>query len=575
MTHIIGSDAEDNLVGAAEDDVFVAGAGADTLDGGGGSDTYLVGRFEGFDSYRDSGAAGVDVVVAAYHDIAIGLDGFGPASGIEEISAGGFTGVSVRGGGGDDLLDFSGTRLAGVVAIEDDGGNDTIIGSAADDVIRAGHGADRVNGADGSDTYLVGAGQGFDTYADTGTSGVDRILAAGHEVGIGVSGFGPRSGVEEISANGHLGVTLRGDRGDDLLDFSTTTLVGISAIEDDGGADTIVGSAGHDVIRSGAGDDRLLAGAGSDTLDGGEGADTYLVGRYEGFDRYVDTGRSGYDRILAVGHDTAIGLADFDASSGIEEISGQGFVGVSLRGGAGDDVLDFSATRLLDVALIEDDGGADTIIGSSGDDVIRAGVGSDRLDGGGGSDVYLVGRHHGYDDYRDSGEGGVDVIRATSVEMAIGVRSGFGATSGVEVIDAGGHAGVSLVGDAGDDVLDFSAIDLRGVAMIDGAAGADTLTGSAGHDVLSGGDGADIFRFVVPAEAADRISDFRSGQDRIDLGSLEASLSLGGAGGANSVTWRHADGDTWIEIEVTGDAQVDLVIVLSGIHELSAGDFLL
>ncbi|MFM6251660.1 MAG: M10 family metallopeptidase C-terminal domain-containing protein, partial [Dolichospermum sp.] len=72
--------------------------------------------------------------------------------------------------------------------------------------------------------------------------------------------------------------------------------------------------------------------------------------------------------------------------------------------------------------------------------------------------------------------------------------------------------------------------------------GNDTLNGGAGADILTGGVGSDIFVFRFgqsPVSAADRITDFAIGTDRIDLlsstgGVLAAPTSFARA--ANSTT---------------------------------------
>ncbi|RJP72622.1 MAG: ExeM/NucH family extracellular endonuclease [Comamonadaceae bacterium] len=76
------------------------------------------------------------------------------------------------------------------------------------------------------------------------------------------------------------------------------------------------------------------------------------------------------------------------------------------------------------------------------------------------------------------------------------------------------------------------------VKTVQGTAGRDTLTGTAGDDritgglgadVITGGAGADSFVYTDPRDAADRITDFVPGTDRIDLTALLASIGYSGA----------------------------------------------
>src|SRR5262245_9300151 len=111
-------------------------------------------------------------------------------------------------------------------------GNDTLNGFGGGDILIGGKGSDRLDGGQGSDADQAGLGDGLDTYTASGTVGTDRILAMADAVAIGLlSVFGPASGIEEISADGHAGVTIQGGATSDTLNFSQTTLTGIVAIK--------------------------------------------------------------------------------------------------------------------------------------------------------------------------------------------------------------------------------------------------------------------------------------------------------------------------------------------------------
>ena len=87
----------------------------------------------------------------------------------------------------DNLLDFSATSFVGKLSIDGGGGRDTIIGTAADDVIVGGHGADRldgrggndrITGGSGADTFVFGKAWGRDVVRDVVTDfqdGVDHL----------------------------------------------------------------------------------------------------------------------------------------------------------------------------------------------------------------------------------------------------------------------------------------------------------------------------------------------------------------------------------------------------------------
>ncbi|MFN9622314.1 MAG: hypothetical protein ACK587_05705, partial [Cyanobacteriota bacterium] len=426
-----GSWGDDTLLGGAGNDQLDGSYGSDLLDGGEGSDTYFVTgnvaggwySFNGNDIFADSGTNGTDRILAVGPgDVDIGLTNFSAANGIERIEAAAGTGkVRLLGGWSADNFNFSQTTFVGDTFVLDGSfGNDTIIGSAGADTIIGGGNDDDLNGGDGSDTYIVTGNQGggwgsfagYDTYADSGTSGTDRILAAGPgDVDIGLTNFSGATGIERIEAAAGTGrVRLLGGWVGDNLNFSQTTFVGDNFVLDGYfGNDTIIGSVGADTIIGGGNDDYL---------NGGEGSDTYIVtgnqaggwASFAGNDTYADSGTSGTDRILAVGPgDVDIGLTNFSGATGIERSEAAAGTGrVRLLGGWSGDNFNFSQITFVgDNFVLDGYFGNDTIIGSAGADTIIGGGNDDYLNGGEGSDTYIVtgnqgggwGSFAGYDTY--------------------------------------------------------------------------------------------------------------------------------------------------------------------------------
>ncbi|MFM2055472.1 MAG: hypothetical protein RL456_3509, partial [Pseudomonadota bacterium] len=375
-----------------------------------------------------------------------------------------------------------------------------------------GAGDDRLDGADGGDTYRVTGNeasgwssfQGYDTYVDTGSTGIDRVAAVGAgDVDLGVRGW-VDTGIEVIDGTGAAGtVRVLGTGSNEVLDFRGTTVVGDNVVLwANYGNDTLYGTAGADIIAGAAGDD---------LLDGGEGGDTYRVtgneaggwSSFHHFDRYADTGTAGVDRVVALGGgDVDIGVQGW-TDTGIEEVDASGAAGrVRLLGTGGQDVMDFSATRLVGPNLVIDASwGNDTVIGSAGDDRISGSMGDDWFDGGEGSDTYLVSGvttdgwrgFMGYDAWHDSGTTGVDTLRASGAgDVDVGIAS-LDETSGIDVIDVTGVAGTTrLLGTSGDDVIDLSLIEVVGErVVIDAGHGSDVIWGSAGDDLILAGYGAD------------------------------------------------------------------------------------
>ena len=373
-----GSWGEDTLLGGTGNDQLDGSFGNDSLNGGEGGDTYLVSgneaggwsSFAGFDTYYDTGSSGVDRILAVGPgDVDIGLNSFSAANGIERIEAAAGVGtVRLLGGWNGDSLDFSQIALVGGSFIIDGYyGNDTITGSSAADTIRGGGNDDRLNGAEGGDTYLVSGNEaggwssfaGFDTYYDTGSSGVDRILAVGPgDVDIGLNSFSAANGIERIEAAAGVGtVRLLGGWNGDSLDFSQIALVGGSFIIDGYyGNDTITGSSAADSIRGGGNDDRLIGGLGADQLTGGSGCDTFVfnsaeeIGLAPGSYDIITDFASQVDKINLVNIDANLNVAGDQA---FRYVAAAAFSGVAGELRLADQILsgDINGDGLADFRL--------------------------------------------------------------------------------------------------------------------------------------------------------------------------------------------------------------------------------
>jgi VCBS repeat-containing protein len=152
---MVGGSAADTLMGDAGSDTLTGGNGNDTLNGGNDSDSYFVsGTAAGTDVIRDSGAVGIDRLVAGAVNTSINLGtSFTKAvSGLEEISANGFSGVMLVGATAADSHNFNGVTLSGISMLDGRAGADTLVGSIGNDSIRGSAGNDSLDGSLGSDT---------------------------------------------------------------------------------------------------------------------------------------------------------------------------------------------------------------------------------------------------------------------------------------------------------------------------------------------------------------------------------------------------------------------------------------
>lgn len=248
------------------------------------------------------------------------------------------------------------------------------------------------------------------------------------------------------------------------------------------GDNTLKGTPDTDRLRGLKGNDKLLGRACNDVLDGGKGKDK-LAG---GADRDLLLGRPGQD---------------------------------SLRGDAGDDVLNGGL-------------GNDRGSGGKGNDIVHGKRGNDKLSGKGGNDQLLGGRgrdklnggtnqdtlngQQGDDELqgakgRDFLNGGLgrDRLRcAQKADTAYGRR-------GDDVIWGGGGRDV-LRGNRGNDRISGNTQADRLV----GGYGDDVMVGGGGNDVIKTGKGADRIVYKSAKQGVDRIRDFESAVDQIDLRSI-------------------------------------------------------
>ena len=169
---------DDQITGSAASDVIVGALGDDILVGG-GNDSFQVGLSAGVDSY--DGGSGTDAITATAKNAVIGISSL---SGIEQISNGNATNVSIAGSLLADVLDFSGTTLTQISRIDAGGGSDQVTGSTADDIIlggadddvlAGGPGRDTLTGGPGADTLTGGAAADKFAYANPSDSGLGAL----------------------------------------------------------------------------------------------------------------------------------------------------------------------------------------------------------------------------------------------------------------------------------------------------------------------------------------------------------------------------------------------------------------
>lgn len=282
------------------------------------------------------------------------------------------------------------------VTVAGNAGPDTILGSAAQDVISAGDGNDTIfsNAATPGETGhdVVYAGLGNDNvYYVPSTTGSAFVLGGGNDSIAASSGndviYGDQDG--ELATDG--ADYLRGGLGNDLIYGGGGNDLIQGALSE--GSDTVFGGSGDDtigyntadavqVLNGGAGNDLIVGGSAGDVIAGDDGNDV-LFGQ-GGND--VITGGAGSNNINGGdGNDTIV--------------AGDGFGGFSYAvGEAGNDVL---AAGTNQGAGLYGGAGNDTLIGGGQADNLIGGSGIDLITGGGGADNFIFNRGDLYDGLYD------------------------------------------------------------------------------------------------------------------------------------------------------------------------------
>jgi Ca2+-binding RTX toxin-like protein len=175
------------------------------------------------------------------------------------------------------------------------------------------------------------------------------------------------------------------------------------------------------------------------------------------------------------------------------------------------------------------------------------------------------------------GGAGTDVVQS-SVSHALSDNVENLILTGTAAINGSGNAlGNTLTGNAAANVLN-------------GSAGNDILIGGAGNDMLIGGAGNDTFIFTALSDMGttgaitDVINDFVRGQDKIDLGTLDAVTSTTFTNEAfsfigNTVAFTGAGQlrmqDNVLYGNTDTDSEAEFAIKLVGVPTLAATDFIL
>lgn len=206
--------------------------------------------------------------------------------------------------------------------------------------------------------------------------------------------------IQASSSSPLIGFFVDGGAGDDQITvISPPTAFWYSNVKVSGGdgndtliggdgGEELLGNAGNDSIYGGNGDDAIRGGFGDDTIDGGQGSDSFgedelpiwnlddVHNVYLGANTLEGFGTDHFVNIELVCFDVGTGTR-VDASAFIGSVELFAYGGANtLIGGAGDDLL------------YAFEGGHNLLIGGGGNDLLQGGDSlSDTLDGGSGNDT--------------------------------------------------------------------------------------------------------------------------------------------------------------------------------------------
>ncbi|ADC61231.1 calcium-binding protein [Allochromatium vinosum] len=527
IDNLIGSRFNDQLTGNSSANILDGGLGADVLIGGDGNDIYYV---DGNDTVIETNAS------KTQSDTVRSIVSYVLGANLEKLEL-----------IGSDNIHGTGNEL-----------QNTIIGNDKDNLLDGAGGADRLEGGKGNDTYLV---DGFDTVIEAGSAGTDTIMT---EVGI-LNNTLPTN-VENLLLLGSVNLTGKGNTlanviyanvGDNLLDgvkntsssskdtlsyeFGATagvrvnlSLLGSAQNTGGSGTDTLVGDSFHNLTGSYYND--ILQGTTSDNvLNGLGGSDTVSYENSATGSVIINLNLSTRQNTLGSGGDTLLSIENITGSTFDDTIIASSGNNI-MDGGLGSDTVSYVKSDglvavNLAVTTAQNTGGSgkdtlikiENLIGSNYNDSLTGNTGANRLDGGKGADALKGGA--GDDVYVVDNAG--DVVTEAFSQGNDTVQSWINLTLGGNIENLELMYDKSL-GDANNPKTGTGNTlnnTLTGNALsntLSGLGGNDVLDGAGGQDSLTGGGGADRFVFSVVTDTSasmpDVITDFtRSQSDKIDL----------------------------------------------------------
>jgi Ca2+-binding RTX toxin-like protein len=434
-------------------------------------------------------APGVTAVESVVIGTAAGVTAGLTALNVDASAVG--SGLSLIGNNGANIL--TGTGFGDVLT--GNAGNDTLIGGVGQDTVTSGTGNDRI-------VMLVTSGN-VDV-ADGGT-GTDTLALSGAVDGDGVVVVDLSSLIDQVTSIGGVPDDTLVQKNFENLDASGLGLGNAVTVTGSAAANLLIGSNGADTLNGGAGNDTLNGGASDDILNGGDGNDVILIGNAadHGVGEVINGG-AGADVIRftsTTGGETLVLSPDV---TGVESVVIVNAAGLTT----GTAALNVDASALNSGLSITGNAGANVLIGTDFNDVLKGGGGDDTLNGGLGNNLLIGGT--GSDRY---------VVNALTDVVSEGLAAGsdivvasinYTLTANVENLELTGSDNLNGAGNGLANILTGNS----GNNVLSGLAGNDTLRGGLGNDTVNGGSGNDTFLFGS-GDGQDLIQDNSGAADKV------------------------------------------------------------
>lgn len=607
-----GSAFGDELYGNGGDNRLRGEGGDDYIDGGNG--------FDRAEYWGSSAGITVDLSLPTGQVTDDGFGGVDTLVSIELVSGSIWDDTMSGGSGDDVLWGIHGNDVLsggdGNDQLVGDWGSDGG-GSGGDDILDGGAGDDWLRGGDDADTFVFQPGSGNDTIADFTPGDGDLIDVSAYGItDVGqFAGFAFNGFATIIDFNGFDSVTVDGIDLTNLPDPNAAFIFGsgsTNVVNGTPGNDALIGTNGNDLFLPGEtspfGGDDIQASPGNDEIDfSGTGANGgfYTIGYWQlgnfinttinigatsgtivkhGFGTdtlsnidLIDPATGGVGVYLGYGGNDNVtvdtsGVRFFDLGVGAGtdtiSVSGTGSVRLDFRSynGVVIDAMSGTATEIGGGASLtvtsgfinqwQGSGFADTMTGTTANEMFATLGGDDTVDGGGGFDTVRYDRNGVTDlvvQYTAQGTATVTgnyfgvafTDTLTSIEAIRGAREGvtqFGGSAGNERFDARGGINLFEAG-GGNDVMN-SGGTLNGFVFGPGS-GNDTINGFVlGRDLII----LQPFGFTDTGDFA--AFTFDGNDTLIDFG------------GGDSVTITGIDltgADPAVLFDFTGDAKVPVV----------------